>query len=87
MEVYRYKERTEDLVDEVIAFCVSQLGKSYSLDFSHSSDDQKASWYCSLLVWAAYKNSGIDLESQHIWAHPGITPKEIRNSPKVYRVI
>lgn len=87
MEVYRYKKITEALADDVIAFCVSQLGKSYCLDFSHSFSNQKSSWYCSLLVWAAYKNSNIDLESQHVFTHPGITPKEIKNSQKVYRVI
>lgn len=64
-----------------IAFCVSQIGKEYEvLTGGHSTASTTTDWYCSELVWAAYYNQDIDLESSRgVW----ITPDEILESSGV----
>lgn len=40
--------------DEAVAFCISQLGKDYAIDFAHDTSPDEKDWYCSELVGAAY---------------------------------
>ena len=61
-----------------VSFCVGQIGKGYSLDLGHDTSTSEADWYCSELVWAAYKAQGIELETNSTL--PGITPHELRDS-------
>ena len=61
-----------------VNFCVNQIGKGYNLDVAHDTSSNELDWYCSELVWAAYKNQGIDLETSS--NSPGITPRELRDS-------
>ncbi|MBU4360788.1 lamin tail domain-containing protein, partial [Patescibacteria group bacterium] len=43
----------------------NELNKPYDWSWYHKqSDTDSPSWYCSELVWAAYFNQGVDLESQ-----------------------
>ena len=49
--------------------------KKYKLDLTNRGiDENQKSWYCSRLVWAAYKNQGIDIETTGSINEPGITP-------------
>lgn len=71
----------ESKVNSAIAFCVSQIGKSYSLgvlDNSYSSSEPD--WYCSQLVWAAFYNQGINIRTLDV---VGIHPDEFLSSSKL----
>jgi len=52
-----------------VAFAYSQLGKAYHVTNSRPKDPNpnSPSWSCSELVWAAYYNQGIDLDSNGGW--------------------
>lgn len=54
---------TEEQRDRAVSFCIGQLGKDYSLHTPKHSSPSSSSWYCSELVWAAYKNQGIELHN------------------------
>ncbi len=72
---------------KVIAFCIGQLGKSYKLDFMKETSADEADWYCSELVWAAYYNQGLNIETQSIVNEPGVTPRDIKNCDKISTVV
>lgn len=72
---------SDDKKKEAINFCISQIGKDYFLDFAHDEGRNQPTWYCSELVWAAYKEQNIDLE--HVVTENGeggelgITPRDL----------
>lgn len=79
---------TEKIKNSAVAFCISQLGKDYRLDLAHDTSASEMDWYCSELVWAAYKRQGIDLEVIP-WPYEnesGITPHDLLHSEHVSRV-
>lgn len=78
--VYRVSGATSTDVNNAVSFCVGQLGKDYGdlTNKSYSSTTEK--WYCSELVWAAYYNQGIDIETTGILDEPRITPRDIIRS-------
>lgn len=80
--VLRVKNASTTTINNAVSFCVSQLGKKYMLDFAKDTSKNEKDWYCSELVWAAYKNQGIDIEVGGI-NEPGITPRDIKRSDKV----
>lgn len=62
-----------------IQFCLSQLNKTWSLDWLAKNTASTTNvWYCSELVWAAYYNQGIDLDGGVL---PGVLPIEMKASP------
>ncbi len=63
-----------------VTFCISQLDKKYNLDLRKDYGKNEPDWYCSELVWAAYKNQGKDLETTGVLNEPGITPRDILRS-------
>ncbi len=73
-------------ITKVLDFCISQLGKNYSLDFQKNTSPDEDDWYCSELVWAAYKSVGLDIETTDTFNEPGITPRDINNSNELYPV-
>lgn len=79
--VLRVKGATSANIDAAVNFCIGELGSSYSLDFQKDTSSSETDWYCSELVWAAYKNQGIDIEVDGN-GEPGITPRDIKNSAK-----
>ncbi|MCL2076938.1 MAG: hypothetical protein FWH08_00845 [Oscillospiraceae bacterium] len=86
--VVRVSSATTAQKDNAVSFCVDQLGKKYSLDLAKNTSTNETSWYCSEMVWAAYKNQGYDLEGPGLGGinEPGVTPREIRNSSLVITV-
>ena len=46
------------------------------LDFAKDYDSDEEDWYCSELVWAAYKNQGYNIEKSGL-SEPGVTPRDI----------
>lgn len=55
------------------------MGAGYKIDLQKDTEPGQADWYCSELVWAAYKNQGIDIEVSGN-GEPGVTPRDIKNS-------
>ena len=79
--VLRVTSATSQNINSAVDFCKGQLGKSYSIDFQKDTSSNENDWYCSELVWASYKNQGIDIEVSGN-GEPGITPRDIYNSSK-----
>lgn len=71
-----------EVIKPSVEFCVSQLGKGYDLDFNKDYSKSEKDWYCSELVWAGYKNQGVDLETTGSLNEPGITPRDLLRSDK-----
>lgn len=74
-------DASSDNIANAVAFCCNELGASYRLDFQKDTEAGQTDWYCSELVWAAYKSQGIDIEVSGN-GEPGITPRDIKNSSK-----
>jgi hypothetical protein len=52
-----------EIKNAAVSFVKTQVGKPYDGNWKQKdSDSNSPSWYCSELVWAAYKNQGIDIE-------------------------
>ena len=83
--VLRVKSASTTVINNAVSFCVGELGSKYSLDFAKDRSSSETNWYCSELVWAGYKNQGIDIEVGGI-NEPGITPRDIKRSNKVTTV-
>jgi uncharacterized protein YycO len=50
--------------------------------------DSETEWYCSEIVWAAYKNQGIDLDANSM-AHGsqgGVAPQKMCDSEHTYLI-
>ncbi len=73
---------TAEQRDYITNFWEVQIGKPYQGEWweypNKDSDINSSEWYCSELIWAAYYNSGIDLDSDSYWTV--ITPQEIYDS-------
>lgn len=83
--IYRVSSATSSQKTAAIDFCISQLGKKYVLDFQKDTSANEKDWYCSELVWAAYKRQGIDIEDTGL-NEPGITPRDIIRSNKTKKI-
>lgn len=79
--ILRVDGATSTNITNAINFCINQLDKPYKFDLAKDTSSDEEDWYCSELVWAAYKNQGIDIEVSGI-SEPGITPRDILNSSK-----
>ena len=84
--ILRVSGATSDIINEAVKFCRGEVGSSYSLDLAKDTSSNETDWYCSELVWAAYKNQGIDIEVGGLHGEPGITPHDIVGSSKTYTV-
>jgi uncharacterized protein YycO len=69
---------------EAAEWCYRQLGKPYNFNFLDV--DTRDSFYCSQLVWAAYKDChSIDLNTTHHFGN-AILPVELDLSSRTYRI-
>lgn len=75
--ILRVSSTDPNLGVSAVEFCKGQLGKAYMIDFQHDLDSDQEDWYCSELVWAAYKNAGIDIETTDALKEPGVTPRNV----------
>lgn len=87
--IYRVKNATGAQKIAAVEFCRNQLGENWNLNLTHDYSDSNTNWLCSQLVWAGYKNQGIDIE---INGGPGgdigVTPHDITiNSSMVSEVV
>lgn len=86
VHLLRVKDATPEQKQAAVDFCISQLGKGYNLDLGHDTSADEKDWYCSELVWAAYYNQGIDIETKNMISEPGITPRDINASDAVVEI-
>lgn len=84
--IYRVSGATSTQKTAALNFCKGELGSSYSCDLKKDTSSAETDWYCSELVWASYKRQGIDIETTGTLNEPGITPRDIARSSKVYKV-
>lgn len=84
--ILRVSGATESIKNAAVSFCRGEVGSSYNLDLAKDTSASETDWYCSELVWAAYKNQGIDIEVGGSHGEPGVTPHDIVNSSKTYAV-
>lgn len=86
--VLRVKNTTDKKKNDAVSFCVGQLNKKYKLDVpAKDTSKNEKDWYCSELVWAGYKNQGINIETTAKINEPGVTPRDIYRSNKLSKVI
>lgn len=85
--ILRVSGATSTNITEAVKFCRGEVGSKYKLDVpAKDTSSNETDWYCSELVWAAYKKQGIDIEVGGLHGEPGITPHDILNSSKTYIV-
>ena len=82
--ILRVKNASDTIKQNAVNFCANQIGKDYMLDFQKDTSSTEADWYCSELVWAAYKNQDIELETE--LGEPGVTPRDLNASSKVSHI-
>ncbi|MDR3116324.1 MAG: hypothetical protein LBT91_00570 [Bifidobacteriaceae bacterium] len=77
--IYRVNNASPVQIINAVNFEIGQLGKPYNIDyFNYSSSAKTKSWYCSELAWAAWKNTGIDIENSSWTRTPGvISPRDV----------
>ncbi len=82
--ILRVTSATDSQRSRAVDFCISQLGKGYSLHTPKHSASNSDSWYCSELVWAAYKQQSIEL---HPTPSAGeVFPADLYSSSKTFTV-
>lgn len=86
VSIYRVSDASSSDKDDAVAFCWGEFGSSYILDFSKDKSSSETDWYCSELVWAAYYNQDIDIETTVFLNEPGVTPRDIKRCAKVESV-
>lgn len=62
---------------KIVTYLNNQVGEPYSF----SLKTNETSWYCSKLVWRAYKEIGVDIDYD---GGAEVTPTDILNSPLLY---
>jgi len=91
VEVRRVRDATPAVIARAIQFAKDQLGEPYQMTYVEKDTQGLLGWYCSELVWAAYKVAGdehglnLDLDPDPWW-YPTpsvVTPDEIAESDKV----
>ncbi len=78
VRVVRVRGVTHCCANSAVAFAESQLGLNYDFVFLQKNVTGNR-WYCSELVWASYKQSGVDLDPDPFV----VTPDEIAECPRV----
>ncbi len=69
-------------INAAFTYIMGHLGQPYKL----SSRTDETSWYCSKLVWKAFKNRGYDLEPTPAWYDSYVTPQDLHDDNDTYFV-
>lgn len=86
--VLRLKKGNRKKLNFAVNFSMGQLGKKYKIDIpAKDTSEGEKNWYCSELVWAAFKNQGIDIETTSKINGPGVTPRDIKRCKKLETII
>jgi len=74
---------SDEIREQAVAFAKAQVGEAYDWDWmTLDYADSETEWYCTEIVWAAYKNQGIDLDANSLphGSLGGVAPQEIYDS-------
>jgi len=83
VEILRVAGATDSQKSEAVSFALEQENKPYWFNpVGKSQESCKYSWYSSELVWAAYKNQGIDIEDGPDWF--SVYSQEIHDDDDTY---
>jgi len=82
-----YRVETSGAVKQAaVEFAVRQLGKPYDYSWTNlwsgTKDVDGDSWYCSELIWAAYRISGVELDSERL-SRRHVVPTELTETGNV----
>ena len=87
VKILRVAGATDSVVEQAKYFCYEQIGKSYFLNILRlNTSIDSTSWYCSELMYAAYKYAGIDIgvkknaSGGDVYLSLGCIPSDIYNS-------
>ena len=58
--VMRCKNITAEQINKIVEFAQKQIGKPYNTNFIKKEEEE--SFYCTQLVWAAYREAGIEID-------------------------
>lgn len=85
-KILRVVGRTDENALKAINFAKAQVGKPYNLDIRRlNTSIDSESWYCSELVYAAWKYAGIDIGVKDgKYLQLGCLPSDINNSDNTY---
>lgn len=82
------KNKKSKIIKAAVKFAKSQIGKDYALDLRNfDTGEDNEDWYCSKLVWAAYKNNKVNIAGKTKVPEPGITPREIYACKKLKKIV
>lgn len=81
--VMRCKDITAEQINEIVEFAQKQIGKPYNTNFIKKEEEE--SFYCTQLVWAAYKAAGIgiDFNANEINDYGVVLATDIYKSPNL----
>ncbi len=68
--VSRLTGASEEQINGIIDFCISQLNKPYNVSHYMDSSPDSPNWYCSELIWAALKSQGMDFHHGSFYVCP-----------------
>ena len=74
--LYKVFVASEEQKRKAVLFCYHEIGAKWGGDLSHNYQAGQHWWLCSQLVWAGYKNQGIDIECNSSIT-PGAAPYDI----------
>lgn len=60
-----------------VMWALSQYGKPWGVLPNKPTSSGTPWWQCSTLIWASYKNQGIDIEYKGLFSGIGVTPNDI----------
>lgn len=87
VKILRVTGASASVIEQAKYFCRAQLGKSYFLNIMRlNTSIDSTSWYCSELVYAAYKYGGIDIgvkkngAGEDVYLSLGCIPSDIYKS-------
>lgn len=93
IKILRVQGADDEVVDTAKYFIHEQLGKDYFLNITRlNTSIDSDSWYCSELVYAAYKYAGIDIgvkkndKGENVYLSLGCIPSDIYKSYNTYEV-
>ncbi|HOV14770.1 MAG TPA: YiiX/YebB-like N1pC/P60 family cysteine hydrolase [Spirochaetota bacterium] len=75
-----------EIINKIVDFAMQQLGKTYNMYFTDKMTTEK--FYCTQLVWRAYKEAGVDIDSNgnKFYDYGLVLASDIYKSPYLYIV-
>ena len=79
-QIKRFSNVSTYTISQAINWALTQIGKPYSIKPTKNPSAENGHWYCSELIWAAFYNQGINLDTgdiNFIYELAPVFPEEI----------